>query len=104
MNTTHKTNADYARELTLRVRERARDASPSRKRLERMHRQLTRRAISSYEGYTLNRPMAGDVLMHMRRADGGRDTIRVRFDGSLRRTGTKYITVEELFAQEACNE
>lgn len=70
--------------------QRDRNASPAIKTLERLVRRLKqvegfilRRPF--YEGYAINRPRVGDILVHTIGADGARHSLRIVPSGAVRR-------------------
>lgn len=97
-----KTNAEYAAEFTARDREQRQCALPSRKVLERMHRNVCRHRVRGYEGYSLHVPRPGDVLMHFTDLDTGeRRSIRILPSGAMRRYRPRCVTVAELMSEAA---
>ena len=87
--------------MTIDYLDRAEDC-PSLKRLRRLHRAFKRRNLRSYEGYSINVPRVGDVLMHFRPdLYGPRVSIRINVFGVVRRAATEYVTVAELMGEAA---
>ena len=79
-------------------------ATPAVKALGRLERRIRQHCWASYEGYSLNHPVAGDVLVHLRTADGGRRSIRILASGAMRWAKGPVVFVPELFdaAAECC--
>jgi hypothetical protein len=75
-----ETNAQVHRRHIEEVRIAMQEADPAIKRLERLHRQILRRHVWSYSGYSLNIPNKGDVLMHFD-TDIGRKSVRINIFG-----------------------
>jgi hypothetical protein len=72
-------------------------APPAMKTLRRLERRIRRHCWASYEGYSLNHPRVGDVLVHLRTAQGGRRSIRILPSGAMRWAKAPAVFVPEIF-------
>jgi hypothetical protein len=72
-------------------------ATPAMKALNRLERRIRQHCWASYEGYSLNHPRIGDVLLHLRTPDGGRRSIRILPSGAMRWADSPILFVAELF-------
>jgi hypothetical protein len=70
--------------------------TPAMKTLRRLERRIRRHCWRSYEGYSLNHPRAGDVLVHLR-TEQGRRSIRILPSGAMRWAGSPVVFVPEIF-------
>jgi len=85
------------REARLAARQIDMTATPAMKALNRLERRIRQHCWGSYEGYSLNYPLTGDVLVHLRTADGGRRSIRISPSGAMRWAKGSMVFVPELF-------
>jgi hypothetical protein len=72
-------------------------ATPAMKTLSRIERRIRQHCWASYEGHSLNHPLTGDVLVHLRTANGGRRSIRILPSGAMRWAKGPVVFVPELF-------
>jgi hypothetical protein len=87
---------DDLRQARLAARQIDMTATPAIKTLNRLERRIRQHCWGSYEGYSLNYPSAGDVLVHLRTADGGRRSIRILPSGAMRWAKREVAFVPEL--------
>ena len=76
-------------------------ATPAIKTLRRLERRIRRHCWASNEGYSLDYPQVGDVLVHLRAAGGERRSIRILPSGAMRWANAPVVFVPELFDRAA---
>ena len=90
------------RELLVRMEAENRRAAqadrPALKTLARLEKRIKarRQAFSAYEGYSINTPRIGDVLLHLRCRDGERKTIQIGPFGGMQWFNQPCATVSEI--------
>jgi hypothetical protein len=76
-------------------------ATPAMKALSRLERRIRQHCWASYEGYSVNYPRLGDVLVHLRTRGGGRRSIRISPSGRMGWEKTPIVFATELFGAAA---
>lgn len=64
--------------------------------IDRLERQIRAHMWERYEGYSLNRPYPGAALLHLRKPEGGRESILIDAGGNVSRYAEPVVFVDEL--------